>query len=198
MPKLFIDMDGTLARFHDEDLYLERMYEKNFFLNLKPFSSMVDAIKQIIRTGTAKVYILSAVINETSKFEKNQWLDEYLPEIDREHRIFTNMDVPKSQWLFIGRRHNVLEKNDILLDDYNKNLEEWKSVGGTAIKAKNNLNHKGLNGPLWNGKLIDITDTSDSIVAKLTDIITHYDEVASRGVKIMKECEDQQGEELEL
>ena len=28
--RLFIDMDGTLAKFHDEVNYLERMYEKIF------------------------------------------------------------------------------------------------------------------------------------------------------------------------
>ena len=30
MARLFVDMDGTLARFHDEVQYLERMFEKGF------------------------------------------------------------------------------------------------------------------------------------------------------------------------
>lgn len=30
--KIYIDMDGTIARFHDENLYLERMFEKGFLL----------------------------------------------------------------------------------------------------------------------------------------------------------------------
>ena len=32
--RLFIDMDGTVARFHDEVDYLERMFEK---ISLKTF-----------------------------------------------------------------------------------------------------------------------------------------------------------------
>ena len=32
--KLFIDMDGTTCRFHDEVQYLERMFEEGFFKNL--------------------------------------------------------------------------------------------------------------------------------------------------------------------
>jgi phospholipid N-methyltransferase len=58
-----------------------------------------------------------------------------------------------------------------LIDDYNKNLEGWERDGGTAIKAKNNINHRGLYGALWNGELIDVTDTADSIVERLTEII---------------------------
>ena len=50
--RIFVDMDGTLARFHDENLYLERMFEKGFFRDLKPFSNAVDAIKRIIDNHT--------------------------------------------------------------------------------------------------------------------------------------------------
>ena len=32
--RIFVDMDGTLARFHDEVGYLERMFEKGFFSGL--------------------------------------------------------------------------------------------------------------------------------------------------------------------
>lgn len=39
--RIFVDMDGTLARFHDENLYLERMFEKGFFRDLKPFENAV-------------------------------------------------------------------------------------------------------------------------------------------------------------
>lgn len=61
--RIFVDMDGTLARFHDENLYLERMFEKGFFRDLKPFSNAVDAIKRIIDNHpNVDVYVLSATI----------------------------------------------------------------------------------------------------------------------------------------
>ena len=45
MNRLFLGMDGTLAPFHNEVQYLERMWEKDFFRNLKPFQNMIDAVK---------------------------------------------------------------------------------------------------------------------------------------------------------
>ena len=82
-------MDGTLARFHDENLYLERMFEKGFFAGLKPFDNAVEAIKHIIDNHpNVDVYVLSATITTPYCLaEKNAWLDKYLPNVDKEHRI---------------------------------------------------------------------------------------------------------------
>ena len=164
--RIFVDMDGTLARFHDENLYLERMFEKGFFRDLKPFENAVSAIKELVKDNISEIFILSATVNSCSLEEKQEWLDRYLPEIDKEHRIFTSLNVPKSE--AIGHR---LTDKDILIDDYNKNLLEWQKAGGTSVKAKNNINHKGLHGELWKGDLIDITDTAESIVERMTKII---------------------------
>lgn len=111
---------------------------------------------------------------------KNAWLDKYLPNIDNEHRLFVeNPSTDKSlcvpgSYLYKddnGKYHNKISENDILIDDYNKNLFEWQKAGGTSVKAKNNINHKGLHGELWKGNLIDITDTAESIVERMTKII---------------------------
>lgn len=164
--RIFVDMDSTIARFHDENLYLERMFEKGFFRDLKPFENAVSAIKELVKDNTSEIFILSATVNSCSLEEKQEWLDRYLPEIDKEHRIFTSLNVPKSG--AIGHR---LTDKDILIDDYNKNLLEWQKAGGTSVKAKNNINHKGLHGELWKSNLIDITDTAESIVERMTKII---------------------------
>ena len=34
--RIFVDMDGTVARFYEADDCLERMYEVGFFANLRP------------------------------------------------------------------------------------------------------------------------------------------------------------------
>ena len=185
--RIFVDMDGTLARFHDENLYLERMFEKGFFRDLKPFENAVSAIKELVKDNTSEIFILSATVNSCSLEEKQEWLDRYLPEIDKEHRIFTSLNVPKSE--AIGHR---LTDKDILIDDYNKNLLEWQKAGGTSVKAKNNLNHKGLHGELWKGDLIDITDTAESIVERMTKIIVSRE----KGIEENRYNEDD--EELEI
>ena len=185
--RIFVDMDGTLARFHDENLYLERMFEKGFFRDLKPFENVVSAIKELVKDNTSEIFILSATVNSCSLEEKQEWLDRYLPEIDKEHRIFTSLNVPKSE--AIGHR---LTDKDILVDHYNKNLLEWQKAGGTSVKAKNNINHKGLHGELWKGDLIDITDTAESIVERMTKIIV------SREKGIEENRYNEVDEELEI
>ncbi len=68
--KIYIDMDGTIARFHDENLYLERMFEKGFFRDLKPFENAVAAIEKLVNDSTAEIYILSATLNSCSLDKK--------------------------------------------------------------------------------------------------------------------------------
>lgn len=178
--RIFVDMDGTLARFHDEQMYLERMFEKGFFSELKPFENAIDAIKCIIDNPNVDVYVLSAAITTPYCIpEKNAWLDKYLPQIDKEHRIFVeSTSTPKSlcvpgSYMYKddnGKYHNKISENDILIDDYNKNLEEWERDGGIAIKAKNNINHKGLNGKLWEGLIVDINQPVLMTVNQLAQI----------------------------
>lgn len=160
--RLFVDMDGTLARFHDEAQYLERMFEKDFFRNLKPFEEIVEAIKTFKDNNPdVEVFILSAAVSGEPPYcrsEKHAWLDEHLPCIDRDHRIFTRVGEPKSKYIPGG-----ISLNDFLLDDYNVGLEQWVADGGRAIKAKNNINHKGLNGALWRGSLVDILQKPQDI-----------------------------------
>lgn len=174
MTRLFVDMDGTLARFHDEVQYLERMFEKGFFLGLKPFDEAVEAVNRLAAADNdCEVFILSAAIEGEPPYcrdEKHRWLDEHCPGIDREHRIFTKTGVPKMEYIPGG-----VSETDILWDDYNKNLDEWQAAGGTAVKCHNNINHKGLIGALWQGDLVGNCISADEIEEGLTDIIRDCD-----------------------
>lgn len=171
MNRLFLDMDGTLTRFHDEVQYLERMWEKDFFRNLKPFQNMIDAVKlYMTQHPDTEVFILSAAIEGNPPYcckEKQQWIDEHLPEVDKMHRIFTKVGVPKSSYISGG-----VDSSDYLIDDYNVNLHEWLNFGGKSIKCVNNINHKGLIGELWTGDLIRNTDAPDVIAEQISAIIT--------------------------
>lgn len=97
--RLFVDMDGTLAVFKPVD-EMETLYEKGYFLNLEPHENVVAAIKEIVtKNPDIEVNILSAYLTD-SKYalqEKNAWLDRYLPEIDREHRVFVPCGTDKKE-----------------------------------------------------------------------------------------------------
>lgn len=170
--RLLVDMDGTLARFHDQANYLERMFEKDFFRELEPFTNMVEGVRQFMQEHPdVDVFIVSArVIGEPPycEVEKNAWLDRYLPEIDREHRIFTDIGHSKAEYLPGGAT-----KDDYLLDDYNKGLNLFMYDGGSVIKCHNNINQRGLGayggekGQLWTGAMVHVDDKPEMISAEL-------------------------------
>lgn len=64
MFRVFFDMDGTLAEWkaakEPEDLY-----EKDYFLSLKPYQSVVEAAWKLYESGEAEVFILSAVLADS-------------------------------------------------------------------------------------------------------------------------------------
>lgn len=137
---LFLDMDGTLAKFYTNPNYMEKMFEPNYFATLKPYA-IVDTIKEIIKEmPIVKVMVLSACVDtDYCEEEKQKWLDHYLPEIPQENRAFCKVGEDKTDLarLLVG-------KNDIniLLDDYSVNLEQWKAQGWVAIKFVNGMNDK--------------------------------------------------------
>lgn len=167
--RLFLDMDGTLARFHDVDkTFIEAMWQPGFYANLKPFENMVEGVKIFIKEHPdVEVYVLSAVLDTDPPFvidEKNAWLDKYLPEIEWKNRIFVPAGENKAEAL------GNLGPNDYLIDDYNKNLHEFEAAGAHSIKFRNDVNHQGKGayggekGPLWEGQMI-CYDSHPSFIA---------------------------------
>ena len=157
--RLFIDLDGTVARFYDASPnYLELMYEKGYFRNLQPYEEMTEGIKLFMEQHKdVEVFTLSAKVNGEPPYceaEKQEWLDEYLPEIDREHRLFTEIGHNKAEYI-----PNGISNTDVLYDDYNKNLIDWENSGGVALKCHNNINMKGLGAyggdkVMWEGQVL--------------------------------------------
>ena len=157
---LFIDMDGTLCRFHDsEHKYIEAMWTPGFYIGLKPFDNLVSAISQLIkRNPDTQVYILSAVLDTEPPFaeaEKREWNHKYLPQIPNQNLIFVPAGADKSQ--YIGE----INADCVLIDDYNKNLRQWERAGGVSIKFINDINNRGLGayggekGGLWDGRSVN-------------------------------------------
>ena len=170
--RLFLDMDGTLARFHDVDkTFIEAMWQPGFYTGLKPFENMVEGVKLFIKQNPeVDVFILSAVLDTEPPFvidEKNEWLDEHLPELAWENRIFTCAGENKAEAL------GELGPNDYLLDDYNKNLHEFEAAGANSIKFRNDVNHQGKGayggekGALWEGPMVSYDSTPEQICVSL-------------------------------
>lgn len=159
--RLYVDMDGVLANFAEQPKYLERMFEKGFFKELSPYEKAVDAVNRLAASDDIEVYVLSACIDGEPphcQIEKNEWIDRYLPNIDKEHRIFLPMGENKAELI-------QPISTDILWDDYNVNLLQWREAGGVAVKCLNDMNGKGLKGPHFYGA--SVSNQSDNIYEEL-------------------------------
>ena len=161
--RLFVDMDGTLAEFKPVDT-LEVLYEKDYFLNLKPNENVLGAIKQLIAKNDIDVYILSAYLSDShyALDEKNAWLDKYLPELPQEKRLFVPCGTDKS---IVVPGH--IKHDDYLLDDYTKNLSEWEPPA-KGIKLINGINH--TNGT-WQGDKIQFTHSPEEISNMISSVM---------------------------
>lgn len=160
---IFVDMDGVIAEWRT-DKTVKDTYEKGYFKNLRPYENVLSAIKEINEMyPEISVNILSAVgaDNPFAMDDKREWLKRYLPEIADENIFF----------VFCGCRKSVvcpgMTENDILIDDYNNNLEDWAEHGGTTIKIYN-----GVNSPTSNMHyVIDKNKNAEEIVLEILDAI---------------------------
>lgn len=189
--RLFVDMDGTLAEFKTVDT-LETLYEKDYFINLKPNENVLGAIKQLIADNDFDVYILSAYLTDSryALEEKNAWLDKYLPELLQEKRLFVPCGTDKSVAV-----PGLIRPDDYLLDDYTKNLSEWEPPA-RGIKLINGINH--TNGT-WQGDKIQFTHAPEELSSMISDVMkgwTHFyeDRIVTDSVTMHSTKNDNRGE----
>ena len=130
MKRIFLDLDGTLARFNVRNA-LERFdKEEGFFANLLAYKG-IEVVNELAKTN--QLFIISASPNEQADKDKMIWLEKYLPNISVENITLCRLGQNKAQ--IIQDKYNItINEECYLLDDYTKNLNEWESFGGKGIK----------------------------------------------------------------
>ena len=130
MKKIFLDMDGTIARFNVRNALERFANEKNFFKNLKAYKG-INIINELAKENN--IYIISASPNESADNDKIEWLKQYLPNLPKENITICRIGENKAN--VIQNKYNItIDKECLLLDDYTKNLVEWEQYGGIGIK----------------------------------------------------------------
>ena len=143
--KLFLDLDGTLARFNVRNALKRFDNEKGFFANLKAYKH-IEVINTLALTND--VYIISASPNEQADNDKMIWLKKYLPNIKDSNITLCRIEENKGS-IIETKYQMVINNNCYLLDDYTKNLIEWESLGGTGIKRLTSVADNSRK--LWQG-----------------------------------------------
>lgn len=131
MIKVFLDLDGTLARFNVRNA-LERFdKEEGFFARLKAYKH-IEIVNELAKTK-GNIFIISASPNPIADQDKLEWINKYLPNIQLDNITICRLGENKAQ--VVQNKYNItIDSNCYLLDDYTKNLVEWENFGGKGIK----------------------------------------------------------------
>ena len=132
--RYFVDMEGVLKQ-------LKRTSESDDTPNTK----LIFCLNTLIELDE-DVNVISHYSSEfpDEKRKKIDWLNTYFPRLKNDHIYLFDYSIPKSSFF-------SLTYNDILIDDYDKNLLDWKSKGGTAIKFENEYSDEDS---IWHGPIV--------------------------------------------
>lgn len=157
--RLFFDMDDTLVDFSIPN-WMDEINNDGFFASLNPLPFLSE-VNKLAAMCPENVYVLSACINNKyCRRDKILWLKKYLPAAMKEHVFFSKNG--KSKPNYVRYRLKKIDKYDILIDDYGKNIQEWENAGGTAIKFKNG--HNASHPEKYKYIIGDFSELMDTIV----------------------------------
>lgn len=151
--KVFLDLDGTLAKFNVRNA-LERFdKEVGFFAKLGAYKG-IEVVNELAKTN--QLFIVSASPNEQADKDKMIWIQKYLPNVSIDNITLCRIGQNKAQ--IIEEKYSIkIDNNCYLLDDYTKNLNEWESFGGLGIKRLTSVADNSRK--LWKGLQIkDLTE----------------------------------------
>lgn len=130
MQRIFLDLDGTLAKFNVPNAMQRFDNEVGFFFRLKPYKGIGIIDKMALK---GNVYIISASPNLTADIDKMKWVKKYIPNLPYNNIVICRLGENKAN--AIKRKLNIdIDNECFLLDDYTKNLTEWEKAGGKGIK----------------------------------------------------------------
>lgn len=174
----FFNMDGVLATY-DRDAYIGQnplflQPHVHYFRNLEPdmkMLSVMDGLWSYIRCHRLQdeIYIITSIANNGALFnehlhDKLEWVSKWIPYFPIDH-VFACVSSKRDIFEMISNR-KLIPNHDILIDDYNKNLIEWREADGTAIKYLNGINSSES----WDGKKVHHNADKESIIQSLITI----------------------------
>lgn len=148
---VFFDLDGVLAVYEREAYRAPDFKWKtlggHYFLHREPDPKAIELFNMLSDTPGINTFILTAILNTGPECleqikDKIEWSQKHLRKIDIQKQFIPSVS-SKNRTIraVLFDNANNLKPSDILIDDYNPNLEDWSNAGGTAVKYINGLNH---------------------------------------------------------
>ena len=161
MNRIFLDLDGTLAKFNVRNALDRFDKEEGFFARLGAYKG-IEVVNELAKTN--QLFIVSASPNEQADNDKKKWISKFLPNVNAENITLCRLGENKAE--IIQNKYNlVINSECYLLDDYTKNLVEWESFGGKGIKRLTTVSDNSRK--LWKGfELKDLTKLEEFLYLK--------------------------------
>jgi len=133
---LFVDMDGVIADYEFDNA---KDYDKK-----RPLLNNIKLLEKASKLDNLELYILSITRYNPGFDEKHKWLDEYVPFIDKDHRIIISREqnnmikspVLKSKYL---KQYKDSKDTIILIDDDPRILEAVSEIAPNIILYKDTI-----------------------------------------------------------
>lgn len=151
----WFDMDGVLVKYNKNDFIGDNppflQLNKHYFRNLEPDNLMVKTLRYLHKFTNHDIYILTTVSSDSDVqkeqiSDKSMWLNKHCPFIDIKNQFIPVTDNKTATAInILNNIYNTdshqLSPQNILIDDFNKNLNDWKNANGTAVKYINGVNN---------------------------------------------------------
>lgn len=174
-PSVYFDIDGVLGYFYADArglVYPDEVLDPqtHYFRTIAPHEFLVALAEKLTEQGY-DVCVISAADNNTIR-DKYEWLQEFCPFIRDENIFFCPLGAEKSD--FVKGNADI----SVLIDDFSKNLEQWK---GIPVKAINSINSIDCDKVCINAHLAEIDDSYwDSTMRSAIDSIAQLISVKER------------------
>lgn len=141
---IWFDMDGVLSLYEPEayvGVNPTFRTQPNYFRNLAPDALMMEVFSVLTARNAPgiDVHVISKCQSSVQKFmeessDKRLWLHEHVSgdsPVFESHFVGEKESKADKAMAVLGR---PLTKHDVLIDDYNANLQDWMDKGGCALK----------------------------------------------------------------
>ena len=150
---VYVDSDGVLADFYgwcrqydnsitvnDSEKIRALMVQKadECFLTCSPLPFSSSLLNAVRKNNNYRVLTALTAESKLLKYCKNEEECKRIVQIHREnkYRWYEKLGIPRSKVIItdgLQSKAEFCKKGDYLIDDYEKNIKEWKEAGGIGI-----------------------------------------------------------------